>query len=330
MPRPPVPGPSGAGRPVTARRSAFEERGSRGQVVVITDSSACVGADGDDSIGVTIVPLRVLAGGVAAEDQLGGRLPEAITAEVARGERLTTARPAPEDFAAVYRHAAAAGVPAIVSVHLAAELSGTIGSAQLAAASAPVPVHVVDSRTIGAGLGFVVAAANRAAVAGLPAAAAVRAATSRAARTASFFALDTQEHLRAGGRLRGAGPARPAGPVPGASQAAGSMLASRPLLRISDGTITVLERVRTRAAARDRLTELAAEFAAGLPGECQLAVQHISSRDDAAQLHRQLTAAVPAAGRTAIVQASTAILAHTGPGLLGVVVTPAAEPAGRV
>lgn len=323
MPRPPVPGPSAAARPVTARRSVFEERGSRGQVVVITDSSACVGADGDNSIGVTIVPLRVLAGGVAAEDQLAGQLPEAISAEVARGERLTTARPPPEDFAAVYRHVAAAGVPAIVSVHLAAELSGTIGSAQLAAASAPVPVHVVDSRTIGAGLGFVVAAANRAAAAGLPAADAAQAATSRAARTASFFALDTQEHLRAGGRLRGAGPARPAGPVP-ASQAAGSMLASRPLLRISDGTITVLERVRTRAAARDRLTELAAEFAAGLPGECQLAVQHISSRDDAAQLHRQLTAAVPAAGRTAIVQASTAILAHTGPGLLGVVVTPAA------
>lgn len=289
---------------------------------MITDSSACVGV-GEGNSGLVIVPLRILAGGAAAEDRSTAPLPEAIAAQVARGERLTTARPAPEDFAAVYRHAAAAGVLAIVSVHLAAELSGTIGSAQLAAASATVPVHVVDSRTIGAGLGFVAAAANQAAAAGLPAAAAARAAASRAARTASFFALDTAEHLRAGGRLRGAGPARPAGPVPGADRAAGSMLASRPLLRISDGTITVLERVRTRAAARGRLTELAAEFAAGLPGECQLAVQHISSHDDADELHRQLTAAVPAVGRTAIFRASTAILAHTGPGLLGVVVTPA-------
>jgi DegV family protein with EDD domain len=288
-------------------------------VAVITDSSACVGV-GEGNSGLVIVPLRILAGGAAAEDRSTAPLPEAIAAQVARGERLTTARPAPEDFAAVYRHAAAAGVLAIVSVHLAAELSGTIGSAQLAAASATVPVHVVDSRTIGAGLGFVAAAANQAAAAGLPAAAAARAAASRAARTASFFALDTAEHLRAGGRLRGTGPA---GPVPGADRAAGSMLASRPLLRISDGTITVLERVRTRAAARGRLTELAAEFAAGLPGESQLAVQHISSHDDADELHRQLTAAVPAVGRTAIFRASTAILAHTGPGLLGVVVTPA-------
>jgi fatty acid kinase fatty acid binding subunit len=326
-----MPGPSSAARPAAQSAPAAEpgdrfflDSARRGQVVVVTDSSASAGAGGEDNIGVAIVALRVLAGGVAAKDHHGARLPEAIAAELARGGRLTTARPAPEDFAAVYRLAASAGVPAIVSVHLAAELSGTIGSARLAAGSVSVPVHVVDSRTIGAGLGFVVAAASRAARAGLPAAEVARAATDRAARTASFFALDTEEHLRAGGRLGGAGPARPAGAVSGADRAAaGSMLASRPLLRISDGTITVLERVRTRAAARDRLTELAAEFAAGLPGGCQLAVQFIGSRDDAGALHRQLTAAVPAVGRCATVQASTAILAHTGPGLLGVVVTPA-------
>lgn len=302
----------------------FLESARRGQVVVITDSSASIGVAGEDNIGVAVIPLRVLAGGVAADDPMHPPLPDAVAAEVARGERLTTARPAPEQFAAVYQLAAAAGVPAIVSVHLAAELSGTIGSARLAAASAAVPVQVVDSRTIAAGLGFVVAAASRAARAGRSAAEAARAAMDRAERTVSFFALDTAEHLRAGGRLSAVGPARPGGVLAsGDRPAARGMLASRPLLRVSDGTITVLERVRTRAAARDRLTELAAAAAAGLPGGCQLAVQFLGSGDDAAGLHRQVTAAIPAAGHCATVQASTAILAHTGPSLLGVVVTPA-------
>jgi DegV family protein with EDD domain len=295
-------------------------------VAVVTDSSASLGPSGDDGAGVLIVPLRVLAGGVAADDLPARGLPAPIAAELARGERLSTARPAPEAFAAVYRAAAAAGAPAIVSVHLSAGLSGTLGSARLAAASAPVPVQVVDSRSIGAGLGFVVGAAARAAAAGMPAAEVAQAAADRAARLGTYFALDTQEHLRAGGRLTQPGPAGPT--APGADRGAvGSMLASRPLLAIRDGKIAVLERVRTRAAARDRLTELAAEFAAGLTmnaggPRCELAVQHIASTHEAAELARQLAAAIPAASRVWLFEAGTAILAHTGPGLLSVVVAP--------
>jgi DegV family protein with EDD domain len=312
-----MPGPSPA--PAEPGDPFFLEAGRRGHVVVVTDSSAGAGAGGEDSIGVSIVPLRVLAGAAAADDDgPSGQLSPAIAAAADRGERLTTARPAPEDFAAVYRLAASAGVPAVVSVHLAAELSGTIGSARLAAAGAAVPVQVVDSRTIGAGLGFVVAAASRAARAGRPAAEVARAATGRAQRTVSFFALDTEEHLRAGGRL-GRLSAGPAGPGP----VARGLLASRPLLRIADGAITILERVRTRAAARDRLIELAAEAAAALPGGCQLGVQFLGRRDEATQLQGQLTAAIPATGRCPVLRASTAILAHTGPGLLSVIVTPA-------
>ena len=169
------------------------------RVAVVTDSSASLPPA---SLPVVVVPLRVLAGGAVADDA-AGPLPAAIAAELARGERLSTARPAPGRFAAAYAAAAAAGAPAVVSVHLSGELSGTLGSARLAAAAAPVPVHVVDSRTIGAGLGLVVAAAARAAAAGRPAEQVVQAARDQAARLGSFFALDSQDHLRAGGRLSG-------------------------------------------------------------------------------------------------------------------------------
>ena len=279
-------------------------------VAVVTDSSASL----DPSLAVTVVPLRVLAGGAVADDA-AGPLPAAIAAELARGERLSTTRPAPERFAAAYAAAAAAGAPAVVSVHLSGELSGTLGSAQLAAANAPVPVHVVDTRTIGAGLGLVVAAAARAAAAGQPASQVVQAARRQAARLGSFFALDSQAQLRAGGRL-GAGPLGGGRGRP----TAGALLRSRPLLTITDGRVVILERVRTLAAAQDRLTQQAAVHAAGRRSD--LAVQHIGNPAAAAELRRRLAAAIPAAGPIPVTEAGTAILAHTGPGLLAVAVAP--------
>jgi fatty acid-binding protein DegV len=101
------------------------------------------------------------------------------------------------------------------------------------------------------------------------------------------------------------------------------MLRSRPLLQIRGGRIVVLERVRTRSAARDRLTELAAGFAAGQP--CDLAVQHLDNAAGADALKQQLALAIPGTGRVSLVTAGTAIRAHTGPGLLGVVIAPRAD-----
>jgi fatty acid-binding protein DegV len=300
-----------------------------GQVAVVTDSSACLRPQ-DESCAALVVPLRILAGGAAADDA-PGPLPDPIADELRRGERLSTARPSPQRFTAVYAAAAARGAPEIVSVHLSGELSSAIGSARLAAATAPVPVRVVDSRSIGAGLGLIVATAVLAAAAGQPATEVERAAIRQAARLGSFFALDSQDQLRDGGRLVQPGGPRPGqhsgyrpGPGPaagrgsGAASGAGSMLRSRPILAIRDGRIIAAERVRTRAAASERLTELAAGFAAGR--SCDVAVQYLDNEAGAAALRRQLIAAIPAAARIWLVEAGTAIRAHTGPGLLGVAV----------
>ncbi len=130
-------------------------------VAIITDSSATF-ADTAEAAGVVVVPLRLLAGDYLADDGATGAA-AAIEAAAARGERLTTARPTPAQFAAAYLAAADAGAHAILSVHLSGLLSGTVSSAALAAAAAPVPVRVLDSRTIGSGLGLVVRAAAAAA-----------------------------------------------------------------------------------------------------------------------------------------------------------------------
>jgi fatty acid-binding protein DegV len=302
-----------------------------GHVAVVTDSAACLTGELARTQHILVVPLRVQVGGAALDDGPAA-LPEAMQAQLRDGQRLTTSRPAPGRFAAAYASAAAAGAAAIVSVHLSGQLSGTVSSAALAAADAPVPVRVVDSRSIGMGLGLAVLAAAAAAWAGQSADDVAAVAARCSAQLGSFFALDTADYLRAAGRLgtpdqlRGAGrPGTPdqvraaGGPDIAAVPPAGRLIA-RPLLQVRDGRIAVLERVRTLSSAAIRLEELAVEFAAGRPVD--LAVQHLGNAERAARLAERLAAAIPLARHVYLAEAGLAIGAHTGPCMLGVALAP--------
>ena len=73
---------------------------------------------------------------------------------------VQTARPAPAEFATLFRAALAEGADEVVSVHLSRELAGTWDAARLAAQEVGADrVRVVDSRATAMGLGFAVLAA---------------------------------------------------------------------------------------------------------------------------------------------------------------------------
>ena len=280
-------------------------------VAVVTDSTACLSAELLAGAGIRVVPLRVVLAGRVTDEGMPGQHAAVTVADVEqalrRGERVGTASPAPERFAAAYAAAAAGGAAAVVSVHLSARLSGTVNSAYLAARSAPVPVRVVDSQSIGMGLGLAVLAAAAAAGAGQEAGPVAAAAASRAAGLRSFFALDTPVHLRAGGRLAAA------------AALPDSALTARPLLHIRDGQIAALEKARTPSAAVLRLEQLAVEFAAGL---ADLAVQYLTDAGRGSALAGRLARIVPGARQVYLAAAGAVICAHTGPGMIGVVVAP--------
>lgn len=221
---------------------------------------------------------------------------------------MTTSRPNPEAFAAAYRAAAEAGAKGIVSVHISGELSGTVEAARLAAAEAPVPVRVVDSRLVGMALGYAVLAAAEAIAAGRDLAEAAEAATRRAAVTSGFFYVDTLEHLRRGGRI-------------GAARALlGSALAVKPLLHLDGGRIEPLEKVRTASRAIARLEEIAVERSGG--GEVDITVHHLAAEERAEPLAERLRARVPGLRELYVGEVGAVIGAHVGPGLLAVVVAP--------
>jgi DegV family protein with EDD domain len=274
-------------------------------VAVVTDSTACLPAGLEGRCGIRVVPLRVVAGGLVADDGPSA-LSGPLGAQARRGARLSTASPAPERFAAAYASAAAAGAAAVVSVHLSASLSGTVGSARLAASGAPLPVRVVDSGSLGMGLGFAALSAAEAARAGGRLGDVAAAAAARAAALRSFFVLDTLDPLSAGGRLD---PSR-----------LGGGLTVRPLLHLADGRVEVLEKLRTASAAVRRMEEAAAEYAAGRPVD--VAVVYLGPAERGRDLAGRLERLIPAARRRYLAEAGPVIRAHTGPGLLGVVVAP--------
>jgi DegV family protein with EDD domain len=289
-------------------------------VTVVTDSTASIPADQRASAGVIVVPLRLLADEVVADDGAPGAA-TAIEAAASAGARLTTARPAPAQFAAAYRRAGEAGAQAVVSVHLSGLLSGTVSSAALAAAAVPVPVRVIDARTIGSGLGLVVLAAAIAARAGHGPDAVAAAATACAHQVGSFFAVDRPDALLAGGRAAtaGHGDARRA-----EEREPAARLVSRTVLELASGRIGTVDRVRTWAGAAALLARSAAELTAGLPAgtTADIMVEHVAAARRARALADRLTAGLPQARQVSVVTAGTAIRVHTGPMMLGLSVAP--------
>ncbi|MCH0541952.1 DegV family protein [Streptomyces sp. MUM 203J] len=276
-------------------------------VAIVTDSTAYLPPQTMERHGITAVPLTVVLGDRALEE---GTQISALSLADALQKRhpVTTSRPSPETFASHYRTLAESGATGIVSLHLSGELSGTYEAALLAARQAPVPVRVVDTGMVAMALGFCALAAAEAVRAGATPDEAVAAAEKRAAGTSAYFYVDTLDFLRRGGRI-------------GAARALlGSALAVKPLLELTGGRIEPCEKVRTASKAIARLEEIAVERAGAAPVD--IAVHHLAAAERAEALAARLRERVSGLTDLHVSEVGAVIGAHTGPGLLGVVVSP--------
>lgn len=281
-------------------------------VAVVTDSTSSLGPSLAAQRGVVVIPLQVIVDGTSRPESFrpddGAITPGAVAAALREGRTVSTSRPSPDAFTSAYAAAAGAGASAIVSVHLSAAISGTCDAAAQAARSAPVPVEVVDSGTVGPGCGLAALAAAAAARAGGSVAEVAGVAHRRSAASVTYFCVENLDYLRRGGRI-------------GAAQALlGSALAVKPVLTVTDGRITPSERVRTMSRAVARLQELADQ--ALDPGEpADVVVLHLDNRSAADRLARALREQGRASS-VEVTEVSAALGVHCGPGTVGVVVAP--------
>ncbi|MBT2425344.1 fatty acid-binding protein DegV [Streptomyces sp. CB00316] len=276
-------------------------------VAIVTDSTAYLPRRTMERHGITAVPLTVVLGDQALEEgtEISAR---SLALALQKRHSVTTSRPSPEVFAATYRAAAEGGADAVVSLHLSAEFSGTYDAALLAAKDAPIPVRVVDTGMVAMALGFCALAAAESAEAGGSPDDIVAAAEKRAAGTSAYFYVDTLDYLRRGGRI-------------GTAQALlGSALAVKPILQLDGGRIEMLEKVRTASKAIARLEEIVAERAG--QATVDIAVHHLAAPERAERLAERLRERVPGLADLHVSEVGAVIGAHTGPGLLGAVISP--------
>jgi DegV family protein with EDD domain len=217
----------------------------------------------------------------------------------------TTSQPSIGDFLEVYEPLAAEGRD-IVSVHIAGGISGTPETARQAATeiAAKFPgrrVEVIDSRTACGGIALCALAGAAAAKAGHDVDAVAARVNEAADAMKIWFAVDTLEFLKRGGRI-------------GTAAAwLGGALKIKPILTI-DREITPVERVRTAGRAFERMADyLNARKEDGADG---WVVQHIQAPEQAEKLverGREIFGCEP----TFVSEIGPVIGTHVGPGLLG-------------
>jgi DegV family protein with EDD domain len=282
-----------------------------GRAVVVTDSTASLPPEVARARGIVVVPLQVVIGASVYDEGPDGATPGMVAEALKEFRPVSTSRPAPAYLAEVYATIAAQGTSEILSVHLSAEMSGTYESALLAARESPVPVTVVDSRQVGVATGYCALSAVDVLDAGGDVVAAAEAARRRAELATTLFYVDTLEYLRRGGRI-------------GAAAAIlGGALSVKPLLRIDEGRVVNLDRVRTSARALSRMEDLIVEAAGSRAVD--LCVSHLANPDRAGDLAGRLAERLAAnlEGRDVWCGELGAVLgAHVGPGMVAVCVAP--------
>jgi DegV family protein with EDD domain len=277
------------------------------RTAVVCDSTAYLPSELLAERGIEVVSLYVSIDGEQQRETEVGDYGAFFERLRASEEGATTSQPSVGDFVAVYEPLLDAGRE-IVSVHISAGISGTCEAANQARQRlvdedrGGERIRVFDSSTACGGTGLCVLGAAAAAAAGGDADAALARARQTREELKMWFAIDTLEYLRRGGRIGGA------------SAFIGSALKIKPILTLEE-EITPIERVRTRARSIERLRDYARErHASGLDA---WVVQHIQDDETAAGLAddaREIFGCDPAFTS----EIGPVIGAHVGPGLLGI------------
>jgi DegV family protein with EDD domain len=279
-----------------------------GRVTVVTDSTSYLPAEMIERHGIRVVPLYVVFDGDRPVPEVEITDYAAFFEELRTADKLpTTSQPSVGDFTKAFEPLLADGGE-VVSVHISGGLSGTPEAARQAKRALERDgrggerIEVVDSRTAAGGLGMMVLVAAKASAEGAGMCEVVARVLEARKELKIWFAIDTLEFLRRGGRI-------------GAASAwIGSTLKVKPILTV-ENEMTPVERVRTSGRAFERMVDYARQRRDS--GADAWSVQHIAAPEQCARLVercREVFGCPP----TLVSELGPVLAAHTGPGLLGV------------
>jgi DegV family protein with EDD domain len=215
----------------------------------------------------------------------------------------TTSQPTPADFLAAYTELA--GYERILSLHLAANLSGTFQSAGTAASElGDGRVRTIDTETASAGITLLAFAIQRRLERGTTDEEVDELVERYKAEHGLLFTVDTLEFLARGGRI-------------GRAKAfAGELLHVKPILSIRDGEVIPIKRVRGARKAFQEFVDVLESETKDEPA-LHIGIAHAAAPERAVQLEKMVRHLRPQAQIDIDTSLGAVLGAHAGPGTVG-------------
>ncbi|MTI94809.1 MAG: DegV family protein [Firmicutes bacterium] len=242
-------------------------------VRIVTDSSCDLPADILEEFDIVQVPLRVNFGAETYADCVD-LTPDDFQRKLLSSNTMpTTSPPAPQQFHAVLKPLVASGMEVVV-ITLSSALSGTYTNAQLAAGTIP-GVTVIDSLLGSMGLGLLAIKAAKLAAQGADRQQLQTYIEAERRNIRVFLTMESVENIVRGGRL----------------SLFKARAASNPGIKLiftnNDlGQLEILERVRGRRGALERLVQLVADRQDW--SQTVVGISHVASHPEVESLRRAI------------------------------------------
>ncbi len=211
---------------------------------IMTDSTADLPRETYEREEIGVVPLTIRLGARTWRDFFDVEADDYYATLRESTAFPATSQPSPQTFIDAYEPYATKGEP-VLSIHISSKLSGTYQSAFLAKSHFPeATIEVIDSRQASLGLGMIVLLCKERARSGHSFEDVVDFGRDLARKVETYFSVDSLEYLKRGGRI-------------GRAQSLlGTLMKVKPLLRLTDGEIHPLEKIRTTERLLNGFVEL--------------------------------------------------------------------------
>jgi DegV family protein with EDD domain len=271
---------------------------------IITDSTADLSKEFILKHNIEIVPLTIHLGDKSWKDYYDVE-PEEYYELLRKSSAFpTTSQPTPQDFVNAYSPFVEKGEP-ILSVHLSSKLSGTFQSALLARSQFPeARIEMVDSLQASFALSMIVIICAEKANQGASLEEIADMAREIGPQIETYFSVDSLEYLHRGGRI-------------GKAQAfLGTLMKIKPLLKVVNGEVQPIEKIRTRDRLLNRFVELVEQAAREHP-QLVLTVAESDNSEVMTELLGRIER-IPGVSLVFRGKIGGVITSHVGPGALGI------------
>lgn len=275
------------------------------KIAIITDSSCDLSKEIIEKYNIFMLSLRVIYKDREYLDRVE-IFPQEVYDKLSE-EIPTTSLPSLNDMEEMYSKIESEGYTHIIAITLSSGLSGTFNALKLVSQNhTNIITSLYDSKVLSLGLGLIVEECANLLAQGKSFEETVSLLPDFQKRMGMYYVLETLEYLKKGGRI---------GLV---AATLGEMLKIKPIISINDqGKYYTYDKVRGRKQSISKLMDIAMKTLKDIKAKI-----YILQGDalDEAQAMAEIFKSIPNVVSLSVGDISPALVVHTGPGLLGIIV----------